>query len=749
MSTTAACARQFREYAEQGDAQRFEDLWLQRLDAAPSEVEVLIEGVDALASQGQFDKAGLYLSMLTPVLLEGELYPEALLALRKMAEVAPRERGLRHGLLTTYRALNSDHPSLESLLALSGLAEGKDLKQATSRMDTFLSMTKGSYLFHPAGWFAGRIADVDAEEASLVIDFEQKPGHRMSMEMAAKKTEPIADNDLRAMKLDRADQLTEMVEEDPVELIRAGLRSRKGKATLRDLRDRIAGDIIPTKSWSRWWQKARSKVKAAGDITITPGANPTLELGEETGGYAQACRRDLGHLPTDARRIRYFRDLMKEAPAHEDGLEALSGVAGSLAESGGDMTLADRISLAFLLKQAASKWDEITADESLSPAVTLADHDAVAEALPEVPITGHRVSAVLEIKAHEGVDWPAFCRRVILVGAADPADTCLAELLKDGHKDLADETISTVADRYRDRPRAFMWYLRAARGNKLPQGMRADRNPVLLEKSLVLHSHLDKEAKRTKDQKTKKSEACKELGATLAKVFPLKDYGLIRDGFAEATDSEVSTLSALLRNNRSLNRDLRDRMMAHMFRTRPDAAKFDSGEEKPTDPLLDPNIIFTTATALQKKREEYEDVVNNQIPANSAEIGRAASYGDLSENAEWAAAIEKQDRLTKLTEELADGIGKARIIDSEMQDENSGKVALGSSVSVRDGKGESHKFTILGPWDVDAASGVISYMSPVGRALVGAGEGEEVTVTVAAGDIVYTVDAITDGLTDQ
>ena len=225
MSTTAACARQFREYAEQGDAQRFEDLWLQRLDAAPSEVEVLIEGVDALASQGQFDKAGLYLSMLTPVLLEGELYPEALLALRKMAEVAPRERGLRHGLLTTYRALNSDHPSLESLLELSGLAEGKDLKQATNRMDTFLSMTKGSYLFHPGGWFAGRIADVDAEEASLVIDFEQKPGHRMSMEMAAKKAEPIADNDLRAMKLDRADQLTEMVDEDPVELIRTGLRS--------------------------------------------------------------------------------------------------------------------------------------------------------------------------------------------------------------------------------------------------------------------------------------------------------------------------------------------------------------------------------------------------------------------------------------------------------------------------------------------------------------------------------------------
>ena len=77
MSTTATRAQQFREFAERGDHQGFEDLWLERLDAAPAEVDPFIQGGDALASQGQFDKAGLYLSMLSPVLLERELYLEA------------------------------------------------------------------------------------------------------------------------------------------------------------------------------------------------------------------------------------------------------------------------------------------------------------------------------------------------------------------------------------------------------------------------------------------------------------------------------------------------------------------------------------------------------------------------------------------------------------------------------------------------------------------------------------------------
>lgn len=748
MSTTTSRAQQFRELAERGDHQGFENLWLESIDSAPTDAGAFISGVDALASQGQFDKAGLFLSMLSPVLLEQELYAEALQVLRKMAEVAPRERGLRHGLLTAYRSLHADNPNLESFLEMSGVSEGKELKGAVAQMDTFLNLREGAYVFHPGGWHAGRISEVDADDKSLVIDFEEKRGHRMSIEMAAKKTDVIADDDLRAMKLDRFDELKRLADEDPVELIRCALRSRRNKATLRDLRDRLAGDgekdVIPTKTWSRWWQKARGKVKGAGDITITPGSNPTLELGEEAGGYADACVRDVNHLPTEARRVRYFRDLMKEAPAHEDGIPALVRVADDLKGTADKMDLAERISLAFLLSDAAAKWPEITVPDNLTPARVLEDHDEVVKCLHRVPISGHRVAALLLMRKVDGIDWHELCREVILGGAAEPADHCVAELIREGHAEEANAAVGTVLDRYRDYPRAYIWYLRAARGKKLPKAITRETDPILLEKALVLHSHLDKESLK---EGTKKSEQAKELAASLAKVFPLKDYGLIRDAFAVASESEAANLAALLRNNRSLNRDLRDQLMAHMFRTRPEAAKFDAqANETASDPLFDPGVLYTTAKALQAKRVEYEDVVNNQIPENAAEIGRAASHGDLSENSEWTAAIEKQERLTNLSEELADGIQKARVIEGVLQMDSSGKATLGSAVTVIDPQNVRRTYTILGPWDVDADRGFISYLSPLGRALIGHGPGETITLELPAGTVEYKIEALADGL---
>lgn len=733
-------AQQFRELVERGELQGFEDLWMETLDVAPADVQAFLAGIDALESQGLFDKVGLYLSMLTPVLLERELWSEALQALRKMAAIAPRERGLRHGLLTAYRSLYADKANLEALLELAGVTEGKDLKEGVEKIDTFLGFTVGRYLFHPGGWFAGRVTEVDAEEASVVIDFMEKRGHRMSMEMAAKKTEFIADTDIRAMKLDRLDELKTLVEEDPVELIRCALRSRRNKCVLRDLRDRITSEpdvIITTKVWSRWWQKTRTKVKSADDITITPGANPTLELGEKSGGYAEACLRDLRHIATGSRRVRYFRDLMKEAAAHEDGEKALTGVAQSLIEESSELEHGPQISLAFLLDEAKGKWPVISPPDDLSPSVVVADHEATLAALPYIPVGAHRVAAVIEIQKQGEVDWLEFCCSVILGGAAEACDHCLHELVRAGAAEQTERTLAAVLERYRDYPRAFLWYLRNARVGKLPESVRQERMSTLLEKALVLHSHLDVAG-------IGKAAECEEriLGKDIGKVFPLRDFEFIRNAFVEASESEAQNLASLLRNNRSLQSDLRDHMLANMFRVRPEAAKT---EIEITDPLFDPNILYTTARSLEAKKAEYEDVVNRQIPENAAEIGRAASHGDLSENSEWTAALEKQGQLTHVAEELGDGIGKARIIDRSMMDSRQ-KVTLGSRATVTDAHGVRHEYTVLGPWDVDSNRGFISYQSPLGKALIGHGTGESVSFEVPSGKLEYSIVQVLDGL---
>ncbi len=736
-------AQRLRELAQRGDLKTFEEVWLESVETAPTEVDVFLAGADALHAQGILDKASLYMSMLAPQLLERGLYREALFVLRKMAVLNPREKGIRQGLMTVYKSLHGDHPGLAGFLEKSGLESGGELKVAIDRMEIFLGFSVGRYLFHPAGWGPGRVAAILPEESAVVIDFESRRGHRMSLEMAAKVTEFLDDLDLRALRYDRQTLLVQWVEDDPAELVRAALRSRRGKATLREIRDRLTTGLIDAKAWSKWWTKAKSKLKAASDISMTPGSNPTFELGSQARGYPQACVRELALLDGDEKRVKYLRDLLGEAANQPDGATAVASIVKALIGPSGqapDLKTGPRFSLACLLEESRTKFPGSVPANSLTIQNAASDPASLAAALGQVPIAGHRLVALGLLKASAKDQWPKLWRELILQGEPDAADACLAELIRHGHHELARDTIRFVTDRYKEYPDAYVWYLRTVVAGKLPKDLPVEPIPTLLEKGLILHDHLAVATIREEKDDTKRA------ARSLVNAFQGKEYGFVRDAFDAATAPEARALAALLRNNRSLHRDTRDHMMAHMFRRRPDLGRTEGSEahSRDQDPLLDPNILFCTEGALLRKRMEFEELVNRQIPENAAEIGRAASYGDLSENSEWSAAIEKQSRLTRLSEEMAAEMAKARIIDPTVQ--GGDQVTLGSRVRLQDQDGRTVEYTILGPWEVDLDRGIISYLSPIGKSLLKKSPGDRFQINVRATTNTYEVLGIEDGI---
>lgn len=709
------------------------------MEEAPEDVDAFLAGVDALHIQGNLDKAGLYLSMLSPVLLDRQLFPEALRVLRRMAVLAPRERGLRHGLLTSYKALYANDPRLPVFLEKTGLETGTDLRAAMEKMDNFLGLEVGRYVFHPAGWGAGRVVAVDPADVSVIIDFEGRKGHRISMEMACKVCEFLDPGDIRAMKFDRRDELLRLAEEDPIEVIRAALRSRRGKATLKEIRDRITAGVVDQKSWSRWWQKSRTRIKTAPDITMTPGNNPTLEIGAGSRGYPQACLRDLAMLDGDSARVRYFRDLISESQNHDDGPEALAAVARALVGpdgGGAELALGPRISLAYLLQEARTRHPNVGIPTRPVPAELADDPATVIPVLADVPVSGHRLAILHHLKAATGSEWPGLCQEIIRLGEPDCADHCVGDLVRSGHLAQAVAAVRLVADRYRDHPLGFLWYLKASLGGRLPANVPSEGATSLFEKALLLHDHLALAALREKNEDHRKA------GRALVALFQAREYAFVKDAFGGATPAEGRNLANILANNRSIHRETCDHMRANMFRTRPELARPEASaaNSNAQNPLFDPGVLYCTEASLLRKRQEFEDLVNRQIPENAQEIGRAASYGDLSENSEWSAAIEKQSRLTRQSEEMAAEIAKARIVDPAIQDGE--HVVLGSRVHVRSPEGEHQVYTVLGPWEVDMERRVISYLSPLGQALIGHRPGDHVTVLTRAGPVLYEIQEV-------
>jgi transcription elongation factor GreA len=135
---------------------------------------------------------------------------------------------------------------------------------------------------------------------------------------------------------------------------------------------------------------------------------------------------------------------------------------------------------------------------------------------------------------------------------------------------------------------------------------------------------------------------------------------------------------------------------------------------------------------LKRRKEERPQIVDA--------IEEARAHGDLSENAEYHAAKERQGQVEAEIADLESKLSRAQIIDP--RDLSGDKVVFGATVTMMDEDDKPVRYQIVGETEADAKLGRISYNSPLGRALIGRKVEDEVEVTVPSGDRYYLVSKI-------
>ena len=119
----------------------------------------------------------------------------------------------------------------------------------------------------------------------------------------------------------------------------------------------------------------------------------------------------------------------------------------------------------------------------------------------------------------------------------------------------------------------------------------------------------------------------------------------------------------------------------------------------------------------------------------SIEVARA--HGDLSENAEYHAAKERQGQVEAMIGDLDDRLSRALVIDPTTL--SGDKIVFGATVTLVDEDNKKVRYQLVGQTEADARVGRISYNSPLGRALIGRQVGDEVEVTTPAGERYYEI----------
>jgi transcription elongation factor GreA len=148
-----------------------------------------------------------------------------------------------------------------------------------------------------------------------------------------------------------------------------------------------------------------------------------------------------------------------------------------------------------------------------------------------------------------------------------------------------------------------------------------------------------------------------------------------------------------------------------------------------------------TKAGLGRLKDELKRLKAIERPKIVKEIAEARSHGDLSENAEYHAAKEKQSHLEGRILQVEDWIARAEVI--EVGKLKGDRVVFGATVTLADAdSGDEMRYQVVGELEADLKHGKISVTSPIARALIGKGEGDVVKVRSPGGEKEYEINAV-------
>jgi transcription elongation GreA/GreB family factor len=177
-------------------------------------------------------------------------------------------------------------------------------------------------------------------------------------------------------------------------------------------------------------------------------------------------------------------------------------------------------------------------------------------------------------------------------------------------------------------------------------------------------------------------------------------------------------------------------LLARIVKSYPAVQSLISGEHAKQE-----SFLVVSWDSLERRKQEYHELVHKRIPANSKEIAIARSYGDLRENHEYKAAKEMHKLLMRRKGELENQLVRAR--GSDFANPTTDVVSIGTRAEVTDLQTQQREaYAILGAWDFDSEKHIVSYLSPIAQAMLGHKAGEEIEFDMDGARKHYRIESI-------
>ena len=501
-----------------------------------------------------------------------------------------------------------------------------------------------------------------------------------------------------------------------LELVKLVLNSYGGKATADQIQQVLVPDVIRD-DWKKWWEAARRELKKDG--------------------HFQVPLKKTDPIVYQAKEISLQDRLMEEFRAAK-GLKARIAVASELLKNAHDLT--DKAAAATEI--IATLNAEIPSYQRTQPAVALeaifarddiremaglppGEGELTAQAiwaqdaklgplLEQLPASKHR-RALESFKAANPETWHAALQAALNSVSAKLCRELAGLLIQEGKIEQLKETVARLISQHTASSELLLW-------------LAKDRNDSFAD---ILGPEVFRAMLTAMER-----DQFNERRSNRLRDFILDDQELLVELIGSADFEVIKDLTRALQLSPSFDDMDKRSLLARIVKSYPAIQALISGEQtKQEAPLL------VSWESLERRKNEYRELVEKKIPANSKEIAVARSYGDLSENHEYKAAKEMQKLLMRRKADLETQLVRAR--GTDFADARTDVASIGTVVRATDlATNQQEHFTILGAWDSDPEKDIVSYLSPVAQSLLGHKVGDEVEFEIHGVSHHHRIDSI-------
>lgn len=707
-----------------------EDVILKIADATDRSIlRHVVAALRKLGEQGSISRMEAALELALPALRKAGLVSEVWTILLRLLPSASTGGNLRRSLADLAVEAFPGADGIHDILNRSGILDPEvKIETAMKSLEPMLAFAPGYFALH-ASWGVGKIRVNDGE--TLILDFQEAANHRMSVNLARRALTVVPEDDLRVQRVQDPAGLHARVKEDPAGILYLAIRMLNGEGSAQEIkRTMVANEILTAGQWTTWWKSAKAAMEQDDRFDLSQAFRQVYRIRSDANGDAIA-------LPTiqPRRGVRPNLNLIRRfLEQHPDQTGRAAQIYTAILSRWGResrTSAEDRMAISLQLY----RWQR-KVDDDFRGALAGVLEDAI-EASTFADLDDQTL--MVQVGLDDAQLWKRTAIFALSSRYPEVRELALARLRQD--EETARSLLGELIEDPAARPMAALAAinLASARDRKLepfaPPVWGAAYGAALLAEATV-REPVRKQAMSVLGPKTLLTEQ-------LLKTPP--------------TESQLDRLAMLMRRWRSSERFLQPlsnvlRLAGHdtlvkqireerMARTNQMLQTHAEQEQ-----LVLPGELLTRATFEHLKDEMIR--LDTIIRTSLAEtIARARALGDLSENAEFHAAKQKQRDFSERIASIGIRLERAKVIEEYQLP--AGRVAPGTEVEVEDmANGGRRRLWILGEGDDWHGAEVVSYAAPLGQALLGRKVGDRITLPGEGFQHEYTVRTITPRLPD-